>query len=134
METKSDQQFEITVFTKDKIICKRYFEDYNFKKNEIEFDVAIKIINTVSGMIKAHLKSETINYLWSQYDCNCSKIIKGNNVEDTFVIVVIYFKRKVLVTSCISTMVYPAKIKYSIDIRPIIPEIISKIRKYLKKA
>ena len=36
METKSNQQFEITVFTKDKIICKRYFEDYNFKKNEIE--------------------------------------------------------------------------------------------------
>ena len=85
-------------------------------------------------MIKSHLKAETIKYLWSQYDSNCSKIIKVNNDDDTFVMVVIYFKRKVLVTSCVSTIVYPVKIKYSIDIRPIIPEIISKIRKYLKKA
>lgn len=132
MKTKFNQQFELAVFTEDKIICKRYFVDYNFKKCEIEFDVAIEIINATTDLIKDNLKSETLKYLWSQYNTNCSKVIKDKSDKGNMIKVVLSFNNKPFASSYISTNIYPAKIRYSIDIRPTIPEIITKIRKLLK--
>ena len=134
METKSNQQFELVLYLKDRIICQRYFEDFNFKKNEIGFDVAINIIKSTTEMITNHLKSETMKHLYSKYRCAQKEVVVKETIEENQIKVVISHNNKPITSSCIGINVYPAKIRHSIDIRPIIPEIISKIRKHLKKA
>ena len=47
--------------------------------------------------------------------------------NDLFKISISYNSR-LIVTSCIDGYIYPPKVKYQIDIRPIIPVIISNIR------
>ena len=134
MDTKSNQQFELALYHNDRIICQRYFEDYNFKKTDISFDVAINIIKSTTEMITKHLKSETMKHLYSRYNCVESKVVGGEIIWDNQIKVVVRHNKKSFASSCICINVYPAKIRHSIDIRPIIPAVISKIRKHLKKA
>ena len=133
MKAKFNKQFEVTLYHKENIICQRYFEDYNFKDNDIGFDVAVNIIKSTTEMIKNHLKLETMKHLYSKYNyvqnATDESCVNGENQ----VIVIISHKEKSFASSCIDISVYPAKIRHSIDIRPIIPSIISKIRKQLKK-
>jgi hypothetical protein len=134
METKSNQQFELALYHNNRIICQRYFEDYNFKKNDICFDVAINIIKSTTEMITNHLKSETMKHLYSKYNCVLSKVVGREIIGENQIKVVICHNKKPFASSCININVYPAKIRHSIDIRPIIPAVISKIRNHLKKA
>ena len=50
--------------------------------------------------------------------------------NDLFKIAISY-NSKLIVSSCIEGYIYPPKVKYQVDIRPIIPVIISNIRLYL---
>lgn len=134
MKEKFKKQFELTLYHKENIICQRYFEDYNFKEKDIGFDVSINIIKSITEMIKNYLKLETMKFLYTKYNCVQYVSDTNNVIGENQIIVIISHKEKSFASSCIDISVYPAKIRHSIDIRPIIPSIISKIRKQLKKA
>ena len=134
MKAKFNNQFDLTLYHKENIICQRYFEDYNFKDKDIGFDVAINIIKSTTEMIKNHLKLETMKHLYSKYNCVQNAIDASCVNGENQVIVIIRHKEKPFASSSIDISVYPAKIRHSIDIRAIIPAVISKIRKHLKKA
>lgn len=133
MKTKSTYQFDFSLFINDKIICQRLFNDYNYKKNHIDFNVAVDIITVTTDLIKDFLKSESIKILWENYDAyNLKKNFHRDQKNDLFK-VTISFNSKIIATSCIDGYVYPPKGKYYVDIRPIIPIIISNIRFNLKE-
>lgn len=131
MKTKSNYQFDFTLFINDKIICQRFFNDHKFKNNEIDFNQAINIINVTTDLIKDLLKFQSIELLWKNYDAFSPKTILHNESKNDLFKITISFNSKLLVSSYINGNIYQPKIKYSVDIRPIIPIIISNIRQCL---
>ncbi|MEO8240551.1 MAG: hypothetical protein ABI576_20775 [Flavobacterium sp.] len=132
MEAKKNYRFDFTFFINDKIICQRFFEDYDYKKNHIDFNVAVDIITVSTNLIKDFLKKESIEVLWKNYDYfNSYKTFYKEPKNDLFKLTV-SFNSKIIASSCIEGYVYPPKGKYNLDIRPIVPMIISSIRFGLK--
>jgi hypothetical protein len=83
-------------------------------------------------LIKDFLKAESIEILWKNYDSfNQKKMFSKEPKNDLFKITIGY-KSKVIASSCIEGHGYPPKGRYNVDIRPIIPIIISNIRFNLK--
>lgn len=132
MKTKADYQFDFTLFINDKIICQRYFNDNKFKNNEVDLNQAIKIITVTTDLIKDLLKCQSIELLWKNYDTNSHKTILHKEPKNDLFKITISYNSKLLVSSCINGNIYQPKIKYSVDIRPIIPIIIENIRFCLK--
>lgn len=133
MKIKNDYQFDFSLFINDKIICQRFFNDHKFKNNEIDFHQVIQIIMEPTNLIKDLLKSLSIELLWKNYDtCNHKTLFHKESKSDLFKITISY-NSKLLVSSCINGNIYQPKIKYGVDIRPIIPSIISSIRLNLIK-
>jgi hypothetical protein len=131
MKTKNNYQFDFSLFINDKIICQRFFNDHKFKNNEIDFNRAIKIINVTTDLIKDLLKFQSIELLWKNYDAFSHKAILHKESKNDLFKITISFNSKLLVSSYINGNIYQPKIKYSVDIRPIIPIIISNIRQCL---
>lgn len=132
MKTKNDYQFDFSLFINDKIICQRYFNDHKFKQNEIDFNQAIKIITVTTDLIKDLLKFQSIELLWKNYDTNSHKTILHKEPKNDLFKITVSYNSKLLVSSCINGNIYQPKIKYAVDIRPIIPIIMSNIRLCLK--
>lgn len=132
MKTKNDYQFDFTLFINDKIICQRYFNDNKLKKNEVDFDQAIKIITVTTDLIKDLLKCQSIELLWKNYDSFNPKTLFHKETKSDLFKITISYNSKLLVSSCIDGNIYQPKIKYSVDIRPIIPIIMENIRFCLK--
>ena len=128
MKTKSDFQFNYSLFMNDKIICQRLFSDYNYKKNHINFDEVVEIINVTTNLIKEFIKSESIDLLWKNYDAYNRKSVFCTESKKDLLKIEIRYCSKLIASSCIEANIYHPKIKYKIDIRSIIPDIVASIR------
>lgn len=128
MKTKTNYQFDFKLFINDKIICQRFFKDDNYKKNHIDFNEAVEIITVTTNLIKDFMISESIELLWKSYDPYSQKIMFHREPKNDLFKISISFNSRVIATSCIDGYIYPPKVKYQIDIRPIIPVIFSNIR------
>lgn len=132
MKTKNDYQFDFSLFINDKIICQRFINDHKFKNNEVDFNQAIKIITVSTNLIKDLLKFQSNELLWKNFDSNNHKTLFHKETKRDLFKITISYNSKLLVSSCIEGDIYQPKIKYSVDIRPIIPIIIANIRLCLK--
>lgn len=128
MKTKTDYQFDFTLFINDKIICQRFFKCNNYDKNHIDFNNSIEIITSTTDLIKDLLKSESVDLLWKNYNSNIEKKMFYKTHKNELVKIDISYNSKLIASSCIETYVYQPKVKYNVNIRPIIPFIISNIR------
>ena len=89
MKTKNNYQFEFSLFINEKIICQRFFNDYDYKKKHIDFDVVVDIINVTTNLIKDFLKAESIEILWKNYDSfNPKKMFFKESKNDLFKITI----------------------------------------------
>lgn len=131
------KKFEFVFFINKHIICQRYFTVKNFNKQSLKSMDLIDCIKNVTGMIKQDLKNKTYDFLWSQYnpyfEQKSEDIVKDDNtVEDTF-----DFQIKVDEVVVAHTQIrgndYPQRVRYSVDIRKLIPGIIAEIQNTLSK-
>lgn len=136
MKKKNDYQFTFELFINNKIICSRNFSVSDYDNSTDLYKVREMISELISSVERLFL-ANTINYLWeSYYSFNAknkvSKISEANTKEDVFKINV-SINSNVLASGCFSGNRYPPKIKYNVDIRKIIPELLNVIRMYLSK-
>ena len=136
MKKKNDYQFTFELFINNKIICSRNFSVSDYDNSTDLYKVREMISELISPVERLFL-ANTINYLWESYDSfnaknKVSKISEANTKEDVFKINV-SINSNVLASGCFSGNRYPPKIKYNVDIRKIIPELLSVIRMYLSK-
>ena len=132
MKTKTDYPFDFSLFINGKIICQRFFNDDQFKKTDVDFNQAIEIITVTTDLIKDLLKSQSIELLWKSYDSYNHKNIFDKETKNDLFMVTVSYNSKLLVSSYINGNIYQPKIKYNVDIRPIIPILIANIRLCLK--
>jgi hypothetical protein len=130
-------QLEFIFKKNDNIICHRDFKVNNFNKDALNsYDLKTmmdKLCGTNNGrlgtlgIIPNHFKSVSEDYIWEMYK-NYYNVKLSNQVElgDTFTLQVIYNSR-VVAESSFSGDYFPTVAKYHINIKDIIPKIISEI-------
>jgi hypothetical protein len=131
MKKKNDCQFTFELFINNKIICSRDFAIKTYDNSTDLYKVREMISELISTVERLFLM-DTINYLWESYNPfnvknTVSKISEANSKEDIFKINV-SLNSNLLASGCFSGNRYPPKIKYNVDIRKIIPELLNIIR------
>jgi len=134
MQIKRDQkQFEFTLYLNDNIIVQRYFNviGYNHMSlKSLDFKEALDI-NT--EIIKLHLKNKTLDYMMDnsrQYYENPSYDQNKNNDK---IRMVVKMNERVIGYREWDATIYPVKIRYTVDIRQYIYDIITRIQKCLSE-
>jgi len=131
------KKFEFVFYINKNIIVQRYFSIKNYNKDVLRsIDLAICVKN-VAELIKKDLKNKSIDFLWRNYDefaerevieeqlKNSEKNIYENEDIYDFEIKV---DDKVIASTQFTGNVYPQRVRYSVDVRRLIPSIITEIQ------
>lgn len=132
-----EQRFEFVLYINKHIVCQRYFNirDYNeksIKSLEIkELMDRLVGMNGRLGLIPSRLKSKSIDYLWKNYNQYYQQKPEiGKNIFeklDTFDFE-IKVDKNIVAQSTFSGNFFPPQVRYQVDIKEIIPDIISEIK------
>lgn len=129
------KKFEFVLYINGNIICQRYFSIKNYNK-EVKRSMDLKwCIDECVGLIKDDLKDKSVDYLYKQYNPYKKQTqeeieaTKGdlNEKEDVFDFEIKVDDRVVGKTR-FSGNIYPQRVRYSVDVRKLIPQIISTIQ------
>jgi hypothetical protein len=141
-----EQRFEFVLYINNNIICQRYFNIYDFNEDSIKSLELKEMMDNIAGMsnggfggmgiIPNYLKQKSLNYLWDNYNPysiqNDESYKAPAKKGDVF-----KFEFKVDKRS-VSEIEFPNDFftlnpKVNIDIREIIPSIMTEIRQSLNQ-
>jgi len=149
-ERKQHQNFEFTLTINGNILCKRYFSVRdinfgNFKDVKPMMDELTGMDNDYfggMGLIPTYLKDKSVDYLWRTYNPYFKQTednIDRRNVfenEDLIGFKITFFdfrrnEERLIGETQFSGNFFPPKVRYEINIRDIIPNIIRTIREHV---
>ena len=135
-------RFQFVLYINDNIICQRYFNVFNYNEDSLKSLELKELMDAITGMnngdygsmgiIPRHLKKKSITYHWDTYNPYFAQEENKNIFDklDNF-----QFEIKVddvtVAKSEFSGNYFQPRIRYAVDVREIIPEIMSEIRQYL---
>lgn len=130
------KKFEFVLYINGNIICQRYFTVKNFNKNSLKSMDLVWCIGVVTDMIKDDLKAKSEDFLWKQFnpyrEQTQEEVVSENIFENEDVFDFdIKVDDKTVVTTKFTGNIYPQRVRYSVDIRKLIPSIISEIQNTL---
>ena len=139
-----DERFEFVLYINDHIICQRFFKIRDYNEDSTKSYEMKELMDNICGMnngtfgslgiIPKYLQKKSREYLWSNYN---PYYIQKDEVskdifekEDNF-----QFEIKVdkvsVGKSQFSGNFFPPKVRYAVDVREIIPSIMSEIRYFM---
>lgn len=131
------KKFEFVLYINRNIVCQRYFTVKNFNKQSLRSMDLIECVKKVTEMIKQDLKNKTYQFLWSQYNPYLEQKSEDIIKDDSTVMDVFDFEIRVDEVVVAHTKIngndYPQRVRYSVDIRKLIPGIIAEIQNTLSK-
>lgn len=148
MKKIEKQRFEFLLLINGNIICQRYFDIRNYNEDSIHSMEMKELVDKIAGtnhteygflgMIPKHLQQKTRDYLWGYYRPHKPQRPEDINRRD------IYEKKdefgfqikvdgEVVAETTFSGNVFPPKVRYQVNIKEIIPQIIYEIRQSLSK-
>ena len=147
----SDQRFDFTLNINNHIICKRYFSIDNYNEQVVKSVELKELMDELVGMdgyykkygmIPNLLRKYAEDFLWNNYNpyFTSTNSEEKKNIfenEDIFTFE-IRVDDKVVVSSSFSGNWFPTYVRYKVNIREIVPQIIESIsntftrRKYTK--
>lgn len=141
-----EQRFEFALTINGHIVCQRYFSIPYFNETIPSMDDLKHLMDTIAGMnngeyggmgiIPKHLKKKSMEYLWKNYNPYYQQKEEAfkNIFEkiDTFEFE-IKIDKKTLSKSTFTGNWFPPQIRYQVDIKEIIPNIIFEIKDALSQ-
>lgn len=127
------KKFEFLLKINSNIICQRYFAIKNFNPKVVGSIDIIECLNDCVDMVHKQLKDKSLEYLWSQYNAYEKQTEEQINKtpiydkEDIFDFE-IRIDEKVIAARRFTGNVYPQRVRYTVDIRDLIPKIIYRIQ------
>ena len=127
------KKFEFILRINGNIICQRYFAVKNFNPKTVWSLITIECVEDCVEMIQKQLKDKAVDYLWNQYNpyekqtedqINRTPIYDKEDIFDFE----IRIDERVVASKRFTGNVYPQRVRYSVDIRELIPKIISRIQ------
>jgi len=136
-----EQRFEFVLYINKHIICQRYFSIKDFNEKSLKSLELKELMDKIVGMnngsfgtlgiIPASFKKKSIDFLWKNYNPYLpAKAEMYKNIfekEDMFDFE-IKVDKNVVAKSCFSGNYFPQNVRYQVDIKEIIGQIISEIR------
>ena len=132
------KKFEFLLKINGNIICQRYFAVKNFNTKSVNSVDLYYCSEDCVEFVENQLKDKAIDYLWNQYnpyDKQTSEQINRTPIyekEDIFDFE-IRIDEKTVVAKRFTGNVYPQRVRYSVDIRELIPKIITRIQETLSE-
>jgi hypothetical protein len=132
------KKFEFLLKINGNIICQRYFAVKNFNTKSSQSLDIMECTNTCVTMIQNQLKKKSLEYLWGQFNAyekqteeqiNRTPIYEKEDIFDFE----IRIDEKTISAKRFTGNVYPQRVRYSVDIRDLIPKIISQIQSVLEQ-
>lgn len=140
------ERFEFVLCINDHIICQRYFPIRNYNQNVLRSYELKELINNICGMnngqygtmgvIPKYLKNKTIDFLLNNSYYFMNQLEQNNkqtNDKEDYFTFEIKIDKKTVAKSIFSGTPFHQKFRYAVDIKEIIPEIISEIRNTFSK-
>jgi hypothetical protein len=139
-------RYQFILYINDHIVCQRYFNIFDFNEESLESMELKELMASIAGMnngqhgslgiIPRYLQKKSLTYLWDNYNPYMQQTEDNiRNVvdrKDNF-----QFEIKIddmcVAKTEFSGNNFPPKIRYAVDVREIIPEIMSEIRTYLSQ-
>jgi len=127
------KKFEFVLYINGNIVVQRYFTVKDFNKDSIRSLDAKYCVDNCVRMIENNLKEKTFEYLYKSYNPYKEQLqedIISENIyeeEDVFDFE-IKTDDRLVVKKRFSGNVYPQRVRYSVDIRKIIPSLIKEIQ------
>lgn len=127
------KKFEFILYINENIICQRYFSVKDFNPNSLKSIDVKECVDTCVSIIQSDLKQKTYDYMEKNYnpwkDQKPEDVVVENifDNEDVFDFE-IKTDEKTIVKKRFTGNVYPQRIRYSVDIRKIIPTLIREIQ------
>jgi len=138
-----DNRFEFNLTINDNLICQREFAINYFKKANMHVSQIRPLMNRLAGMnidsvgrsglIPNHLKELSNDYLWENhryYEKQTPEMIDRRNVFENEDIIgfELKFDGNLVAKTAFSGNYFPPKVRYNIDIRGLIPQILREVR------
>lgn len=130
--------YEFYLYINDNIVCQRYFQLRGFNEKVLKSIEIKELIDRVAEIVQTDLENKTRDYLYQHYNPyepqNPEEIQRINvyDNEDVFD-VEIRVNEKIVARKRFTGNVYPPKVRYSVNIKELIPEIISTIQDTLSQ-
>lgn len=130
--------YEFYLYINNNIVCQRFFQLKGFNEKVLKSIEIKELIDQVAGIVQRDLENKTRDYLYSHYNPfepqDPETIQRGNIYENEDVFdVEIKINDKIAVKKRFTGNVYPPKVRYSVNIKELIPEIISTIQENLSQ-
>lgn len=129
---------EFILYINGNIICQRYFNVKGFNKKSLNSLNLYDCINDVVGLIEKDLKVKSKDYLWKSFNPfvkqTHDQIVVENifDNEDIFKLEIKVDDSPVIAKEFTGNF-YQQRVRYSVDIRKIIPNIINRITETFTK-
>lgn len=130
--------YEFYLYINNNIVCQRYFQLKGYNDKVLKSMELKELIETVASIVQKDLENKTRDYLYQHYnpyDTQKSEDIQRIDIyenEDVFD-VEIRVNEKIIAKKRFTGNVYPPKVRYSVNIKELIPEIISTIQDTLSQ-
>lgn len=127
------KKFEFVLYINENIICQRYFSVKDFNPSSIKSIEAKECVDRCVSIIQEDLKTKTFDYLEKSYNPWKEQLpeeIVSENIyenEDVFDFE-IKVDDKIVAKRRFTGNVYPQRVRYSVDIRKMIPSLIREIQ------
>lgn len=141
-----EQRFEFVLFINNHIICQRYFSIRDFDEDSAYSSNIKKMMDSLTGInidefggmgiIPSFLKAKSVDFLWNTYNpYSPSQEQTIKSIYDKIDDFQFEFKidRQVVGKSTFSGNFFQPKVRYDVNIKEIIPSIISEIRYFLSE-
>lgn len=141
-----EQRFEFILYINNHIICQRYFSIKDYNEESVKSLELKELMDKIAGMnngnygamgiIPNHLKKKAIDYLWKNYNPYYPQ--KEDNYKNNFEKEDIFdfeirIDKSMVAKSTFSGNFFPPQVRYQVDIKELIPSIISEIKDYLSQ-
>jgi hypothetical protein len=127
------KKFEFVLYINRNIIVQRYFTVKNYNKEVLNSINLYNCLKNVVRLIQDDLKAKSEDYMWKNYNeyekQEADQIVRENIYENEDVYdFEIKVDDKVVIGTKFTGNVYPQRVRYSVDIRKLIPTIINEIQ------
>jgi hypothetical protein len=130
---KEQRKFEFTVYLNDNIIVQRYFNVIGFNSRAINSLNFKEVVDYNQSLIQLHMKNKSLDFMTENsrlfYE---NPSFEKNDLNDIMKIVVKMDDKQIAYRQWDAT-IYPVKIRYTVDIREHIYEMITRIQKCLSE-
>jgi hypothetical protein len=136
-------RFEFILYIQNKqgkrsIICQRFFDVDGYNPSCVKSLEAKEMIDDCVEMIRDNLKEKAEDYLWRYHNPYITQnpdlvVFKDNyEFEDLFEFEV-KVDNRLLGIRRFTANDFPPKVKYSVDIKPLVPKIVNALQYYMSK-